>query len=86
MAGTVLTKQIEEMRIRIAQNPAANFPPRDSSASENGINVRWTVGSALDSKGLPVTDVRCVTFTASWTVIGVIPGSLVIVTNIGKNF
>ena len=86
MAGTTIEKQIEDMRIRIAQNPATNFPPADSTVNENGLQVKWVFAPAYNTKGVSATNVRTITVTASWSTFGIFRDSMVVQTDIAKNF
>jgi hypothetical protein len=69
VAGQLIEKQIESIRMTIDQNPTSNFPPKEGSIAENGISLTWKVLSAYRPKGATSTDLknvrRCV-FTATW--------------------
>lgn len=69
LAGQLIEKQIESIRMGIDQNPVSNFPPKDGSIAENGISLSWKVYSAYRPKGATTTELknvrRCV-FTAAW--------------------
>jgi len=69
VAGQLIEKQIESIRLTIDQDPTSNFPPVNGSIVENGISVSWKVASAYRPKGATATELtnvrRCV-FTASW--------------------
>lgn len=67
VAGQMIERQIEQLRMNIVANPVTNFPPHDSSYTENSITLSW--------KGTPVQrpvdgawldHVRQYTFTAAW--------------------
>lgn len=70
VAGQMIEKQVEYIRMNIDADPYINFPPHDSSIIENGITLRWSFSSAYRPKGPlprgPLTNVRKCTLTASW--------------------
>ena len=67
VAGNMIERQIEVMRIAIDRSPADFFPPQSSQISENGINVKWTVSTATrPTDGATLTNVRKCDFVASW--------------------
>lgn len=68
LAGQMIDRQIEQLRMNIDKDPQSNFPPRDSSITENGIHLMWQIVSVTRSVGTPVTiaNVRECNFTAGW--------------------
>ncbi|HUI93832.1 MAG TPA: type II secretion system protein [Chitinivibrionales bacterium] len=97
VAGQVIEKQIEKIRMTIAQNPATNYPSfRTSFASKDSVMadttvtprmwVRWSTWDTLhDPKGHAITDICQVKLVAWWTGAGV-NDSLKVETRIAKNF
>jgi prepilin-type N-terminal cleavage/methylation domain-containing protein len=69
LAGQLIEKQIESIRMGIDQNPISNFPPKEGALTENGISLSWKIFSAYRPKGATTTELknvrRCV-FTATW--------------------
>ncbi len=68
LAGQMIDRQIETMRMFVDRNPSANFPPRDSSITENGIKLSWTLSPVTRSVGSKVNidNVRECNLTAGW--------------------
>jgi len=86
VAGQLIEKQIEYIRMNIAANPSVNFPPKDGTTSENNIALSWKISSVNRLKGTTVVlaNVRRCDLTASW---GKSKGdTLVVTTYISKMF
>jgi prepilin-type N-terminal cleavage/methylation domain-containing protein len=67
VAGHMVERQIEAMRMSIENNPKANFPPLGGSISENGISLSWQISNAKRPKtGATLTNVSQCDFIASW--------------------
>lgn len=68
LAGQMIDRQIEQLRMFVDRNPAANFPPRDSSFTENGITLKWTLSTVTRSVGTKVIldNVRECNMMAGW--------------------
>lgn len=68
LAGQMIDRQVEMMRMFVDRNPSANFPPRDSSLTENGIHLQWTISTVTRSVGTKVNidNVRECNLTAGW--------------------
>ena len=67
VAGNMIERQIETMRIAIDRSPTQFFPPQSSQTSANGIDLAWTVSAAtrpVDGAVLP--NVRRCDFVAHW--------------------
>lgn len=69
IAGQMIERQIESLRMKVAADPGNNFPPNDSQFTENGIILQWQVLSAGKIGGGPdiLSDhIRRCDLTASW--------------------
>lgn len=68
LAGQMIDRQVETMRMFVDRNPATNFPPRDSSFTENGITLKWVLSNVTRSVGNKVSlnNVRECNMTAGW--------------------
>lgn len=67
VAGHMVERQIELMRLNISRNQNQYFPPVNGSVLENGITLSWIISNATrptDAGTLPNTR-RC-DFTACW--------------------
>lgn len=68
VAGQMIERQVEKMRMHVDSDPDNNFPPGDSTFSENGITLECTVSPVYrftdPSKALD--HVRKCELTASW--------------------
>jgi prepilin-type N-terminal cleavage/methylation domain-containing protein len=64
VAGHMIEKQIELMRMNIDQNQALNFPPLPGSVTENGVTLIWTVSDAVRPVGGTVHNARKCDFIA----------------------
>ncbi len=51
VAGHMIEKQIEAMRMNIDQNQNLNFPPLPGSLYENGVSLTWTISEAVRPTG-----------------------------------
>lgn len=67
MAGQLVEKHVESIRISIAQDTIANWPPRDTSFVEGRLRLARTISSATSPKtGLALPNVRKVRLNVSW--------------------
>jgi prepilin-type N-terminal cleavage/methylation domain-containing protein len=56
VAGHMIERQIESMRMTIDRDPHLNFPPENGSIVENGVTLSWTISAAArptDGANLP---------------------------------
>lgn len=86
IAGQMIERQIEQMRIAVDEDPDDNFPPNDSTFTENGITLEWTLSSVnrLTDPSTEVNNARKGEFTACW---GTRKGdTLNVTTYFSKNF
>jgi prepilin-type N-terminal cleavage/methylation domain-containing protein len=90
IVSQVLEKQIEKLRMQIAQDPETNFPSLVAAKNNtietdvNGVDVHWTVRAATDPLGAVIDNVREVELKAKWRTDRW--DSLVVITCIAKNF
>jgi prepilin-type N-terminal cleavage/methylation domain-containing protein len=86
VAGQLIEKQIESIRMNIDVNPVLNFPPKNGSISENGIALKWNFSSAYRPKGSSVSlkNTRRCDLTATWG--SRVGDTLVVTTYIAKLF
>jgi len=82
-AGQMVEKHMETLRIGIARDTSANWPPRDTSFREGRISLVRKVSAASSPKnGAPLPNVRRIDILAAW---GTGPGdSLAIITYVAK--
>jgi type II secretory pathway pseudopilin PulG len=67
VAGHMIEKQIESIRMNIDQNPTANFPPAGGWVTGNGVTLTWTISpAARPTDGGPLSNVRKCDFIAGW--------------------
>lgn len=70
VAGQMIEKQVEKLRMYIDVDPVNRFPPHDSSYTENGINLLWKFTDASRPTGPsprgPLKNVRKCDLTATW--------------------
>jgi type II secretory pathway pseudopilin PulG len=68
LAGQMIDRQVETMRMSVDRNPSTNFPPHDSSITENGITLKWKFSTVTRSVGTKVVidNVRECNLTAGW--------------------
>jgi len=68
IAGQLVERQVEQMRMTIELDPASFWPPTDGSASDTtlGIDLAWSVSNAYDPDGNTIDNVRNVEYTATW--------------------
>jgi prepilin-type N-terminal cleavage/methylation domain-containing protein len=83
----LIESYIEKAKVRIKEDPAQEYPPRDTTFSSGAVNVAVTVSTAYDNQPTPaaLTNVKRVAFRATWSVNGV-ADTLNLVTCIAKNF
>jgi prepilin-type N-terminal cleavage/methylation domain-containing protein len=88
VAGQMIEKQIEYIRMTVDSDPVNKFPPHDSTITENGIKLCWNISSAYRPKGPsprgPLLNVRRCDLTASWG--STKNDSLVVTTYIARYF
>jgi prepilin-type N-terminal cleavage/methylation domain-containing protein len=66
-AGQLIEKQVEFVRITVSGDTVKNWPPRDTTVTENGIKLVRTLSSTQSPKdGAPLPGVRRLDITASW--------------------
>lgn len=66
-AGQLVEKHIEAMRISIARDTIANWPPRDTNYTESLLRLERKISEALSPKtGTVLPNVRKVEITISW--------------------
>jgi prepilin-type N-terminal cleavage/methylation domain-containing protein len=70
VAGQMIEKQVEKLRMYIDVDPKNRFPPKDSSYTENGITLSWKFTDASRPIGPlprgPMANVRKCDLTAIW--------------------
>ena len=67
VAGHMVERQIEMMRLNISQNQDLYFPPVNGSTVENGVTLGWVVSNASrPTDGGPLTNTKKCDFTAFW--------------------
>jgi Tfp pilus assembly protein PilV len=68
LAGQIIDRQVEELRMYVDRDPSTNFPPSDSSFTENGITLKWKLSTVTRSVGTKVNidNVRECNLTAGW--------------------
>lgn len=66
-AGQLVEKHVEAMRIRIAKDTIANWPPKDTTYTENLLKLQRKITGATSPKtGAALPNVRKVDITVSW--------------------
>ena len=66
-AGQLVEKNVEAMRISIARDTIANWPPHDTSFTENSIVFKRVIlPAASPKKAEPLPNVRQVLITVTW--------------------
>jgi prepilin-type N-terminal cleavage/methylation domain-containing protein len=66
-AGQLVEKHVEAIRISIARDTVANWPPHDTSYTENQLKVERKISAAKSPKtGANLPNVRKVDITVSW--------------------
>ena len=69
IAGQMIERQIESLRMTVDADPESNFPPSDSQLTENGIKLEWKLSDVNKFGGGPVitkNHIRQCDLTASW--------------------
>jgi hypothetical protein len=68
LAGQMIDRRVEEMRMYVDKNPSSNFPPHDSSITDNGITLKWTFSTVTRSVGnkVVIDNVKECNLTAGW--------------------
>ncbi len=69
VAGQLIRRQVERMRMEIAVDTLTFWAPRNGEMtdSETGIRVSWVVSDARDPGNGVIDRVRQVDYTAAWT-------------------
>jgi prepilin-type N-terminal cleavage/methylation domain-containing protein len=66
-AGQLVEKHVEAMRISIARDTVANWPPKDTSYTVDRLKIQRTISPATSPKGgADLPNVRKVDITVSW--------------------
>jgi Tfp pilus assembly protein PilV len=86
IAGQMIERQIEELRMFVDNDPENNFPPEDGTLTENGITLSWEMIPVTRTVGTQVSlnNVRKCNLTASWGTGS--NESLSVLTYLSKNF
>jgi prepilin-type N-terminal cleavage/methylation domain-containing protein len=66
VAGHMIERQIESMRMIISRDQEHNFPPVSGSTVENGVTLNWLISTATRPTGGSQDNSRQCDFTASW--------------------
>ena len=67
VAGHMIEKQIEAMRMNISRDQNHNFPPVSDTTVENGVSLKWDISDAArPTDGGNLLNVRKCDFTAAW--------------------
>jgi len=68
VAGQMIEKQIEALRMFVDADTANNFPPPNDSITENGIQLKWELFRAvrLNNTSDTLRNVHQCKLTASW--------------------
>jgi prepilin-type N-terminal cleavage/methylation domain-containing protein len=67
VAGHMIERQVESMRMTVDQDPHLNFPPVSGSITENGITLSWTISpAARPTNGDNLPNVRKCDLCAWW--------------------
>ena len=68
VAGHMIERQIELMRMNISRNQDLGFPPVNGSIVENGVTLSWQIWTATRPTGVTGSQVhsRQCDFTATW--------------------
>ena len=87
IAGQMIERQIESLRMTVAADPENNFPPVDSMLTENGISLEWEISDVNSFGAGPVitkNHIRECRLTASWGTRST--DTLRVTTFLAKNF
>lgn len=86
VAGQLIERQVELMRINIEIDSTTYWPPvdGDTTYSDNGITVAWTVTPAYDPDGSSINEVRNVEYMATWQ--DAQPETLIVTTALSRDF
>jgi prepilin-type N-terminal cleavage/methylation domain-containing protein len=67
VAGHLIEREIEKMRMNIDRNPDNNFPPVSNTITENGVTLTWTIADAKrPTDNATLANVRQCNFVAKW--------------------
>ena len=68
IAGQMIERQIESLRMTVDADPDNNFPPSDSQYTENGITLEWKLTSVINIGGpvIASNNVKKCELTAFW--------------------
>ncbi len=86
VAGQLIERQVELMRINIEIDSTTYWPPTDGDTTyeESGITVGWTVNKACDPDGVAIDEVRSIEYMATWE--DVQPETLTVTTALSRDF
>ncbi|MBN1309588.1 MAG: prepilin-type N-terminal cleavage/methylation domain-containing protein [Chitinispirillaceae bacterium] len=85
IAGQLIEKQVERLRMHVDRDPDNNYPPGDSSITENGVTLSWELSPAQRLvEAVELANVRRCDLTASWGTAK--NDTLKVTTFIAKNF
>jgi prepilin-type N-terminal cleavage/methylation domain len=67
VAGHMVERQIELIRLNISRNQAQYFPPVNGTIAENGVTLSWAVSDAKrPTDGVVLLNTKKCDFTAFW--------------------
>jgi prepilin-type N-terminal cleavage/methylation domain-containing protein len=67
IAGHIIERSLEEMRMEIDRDASSNFPPTGNTITENGVTLTWTISDATrPTDGGTLSNVRKCDFVARW--------------------
>jgi type II secretory pathway pseudopilin PulG len=67
VAGHMIEREIEGMRMKIDRAPSLNFPPTGNTVTENGVTLTWTISNATrPTDGATLSNVRKCDLVARW--------------------
>jgi prepilin-type N-terminal cleavage/methylation domain-containing protein len=67
IAGHLIERETERMRMLIDRNAAKYFPPVDSQCTVDGINLQWKISTAVrPTDGANLSNTCKCSFIASW--------------------
>ena len=84
LAGQLVERQIEEMRLGISFDTTSNWPPVNGGLTSSGLELSWEVSRTKDPDGAYVDRVRQVDFTVAWR--ATVPETLKVTTFLSKDF
>jgi prepilin-type N-terminal cleavage/methylation domain-containing protein len=84
LAGQLVERRIEEMRLAISFDTTMNWPPVDGGMNASGLDMNWAVSKTKDPDGAYINRVRQVDFTVAWR--STVPETLKVTTFLSKDF